>query len=254
MTEQDEQPPHGRKASQSFSIESILYKQRKQRGKNSDGESPSPTSPHSPALQLPLVRFPAWSQAMIAVSPPPPLPYRAGIPYPILLSPPGPQYCASRVYGETLPQAQVAVAHCRRLTAPRPSISDADDSDDTDSSAEEKTQSSAEAEPEASPSDKRGFRKKKRTAFTSRQLQELEGKFSEQKYLTKADRTRLAKRLGLTEKHVKTWYQNRRTKWKRGTTEAEWSKERELSAAAMYRQFVNQKSGLHSDGHVFPIH
>ena len=251
MTEQDEQPPCGRKASQSFSIESILYKKRKQRGKNSDGESPSPTSPNSPPLQLPLVRFPTYygSQPMVAVSSPPPFLHRAGMPYPILLSSPAPHYCANRVYYST---PQKGVANCRRLTAPRPSISDADESDDTDSSAEEKAQSSAEVE--ASPSDKRGFRKKKRTAFTTRQLQELEGKFSEQKYLTKADRTRLAKRLGLTEKHVKTWYQNRRTKWKRGTTEAEWSKERELSAAAMYRQFVNQKSELHGNGHVFPLH
>ena len=184
---------------------------------------------------------------MVAV-PPPPLLHRAGMQYPILLSP-APQCCPNRVYSGIL---QRDVAHCRHVTEARPSISDADDSDDTD---EEKTHSSAKEQMfEASSGDKRGFRKKKRTAFTTRQLQELEGKFSEQKYLTKADRTRLAKRLGLTEKHVKTWYQNRRTKWKRGTTEAEWSKERELSAAAMYRQFVNQKSGLHSEGHMFPLH
>ena len=91
-----------------------------------------------------------------------------------------------------------------------------------------------------------GFRKKKRTAFTSRQLEELEKRFKNQKYLTKADRVRLAEALGLTEKHVKTWYQNRRTKWKRGTTEVEWSKEREISAAVMYRQFVDEKNRLSS--------
>ena len=48
------------------------------------------------------------------------------------------------------------------------------------------------------------FKKKKRTVFTSVQLQELESKFSDQKYLTKHDRCTLAKSLGLTEKHIKT--------------------------------------------------
>ena len=86
------------------------------------------------------------------------------------------------------------------------------------------------------------FSKKKRTAFTSKQLQELELKFSKQKYLTKADRMELATALGLTEKHVKTWYQNRRTKWKRGTTEVEWSKQRELAATRMYHQFISERS------------
>ena len=86
------------------------------------------------------------------------------------------------------------------------------------------------------------FSKKKRTAFTAKQLQELELKFSKQKYLTKADRMELAAALGLTEKHVKTWYQNRRTKWKRGTTEVEWSKQREFAATMMYHRFIRERS------------
>lgn len=84
--------------------------------------------------------------------------------------------------------------------------------------------------------------KKKRTTFTSSQLESLEIRFSQQKYLTKHDRTKLALSLGLTEKHIKTWYQNRRTKWKRECSDEVWSKERETAAAAMYAQHIQLKS------------
>lgn len=85
-------------------------------------------------------------------------------------------------------------------------------------------------------------KKKTRTAFTNSQLQELERKFSQQKYLTKLDRKTLAKSLNLTEKHVKTWYQNRRTKWKKDCCEEDWSKHREQAATVMYRQYLELKS------------
>lgn len=57
--------------------------------------------------------------------------------------------------------------------------------------------------------------RKARTAFSDLQLKALERQFDRQKYLTVQDRTDLAQRLGLTDTQVKTWYQNRRTKWKR---------------------------------------
>jgi len=88
----------------------------------------------------------------------------------------------------------------------------------------------------------KSFKKKKRTAFTTVQLQELESKFGQQKYLTKLDRCTLATSLGLTEKHVKTWYQNRRTKWKKDCTEQDWSKQREQAATIMYNQYLQSKS------------
>ena len=86
------------------------------------------------------------------------------------------------------------------------------------------------------------YKKKRRTTFTNNQLQELESKFLKQKYLTKLDRCLLAASLGLTEKHIKTWYQNRRTKWKKECTDTTWSKEREAAAAAMYNQYVQMKA------------
>jgi hypothetical protein len=42
----------------------------------------------------------------------------------------------------------------------------------------------------------------------------MEDSFEQQKYLSIEDRVNLAHRVGLSELQVKTWYQNRRTKWK----------------------------------------
>ena len=47
----------------------------------------------------------------------------------------------------------------------------------------------------------------------------LEKNFSKQKYLSSPERLDLAKDLDLTEQQVKTWFQNRRTKWKRQLSE-----------------------------------
>ncbi|KAK3736941.1 hypothetical protein RRG08_009420 [Elysia crispata] len=59
--------------------------------------------------------------------------------------------------------------------------------------------------------------RKARTAFTDHQLSVLEKTFERQKYLSVQDRMELAAKLNLTDTQVKTWYQNRRTKWKRQT-------------------------------------
>ncbi|XP_042579987.1 barH-like 1 homeobox protein [Cyprinus carpio] len=59
--------------------------------------------------------------------------------------------------------------------------------------------------------------RKARTAFSDHQLAQLERSFERQKYLSVQDRMELAASLNLTDTQVKTWYQNRRTKWKRQT-------------------------------------
>ncbi|CAG5120909.1 unnamed protein product, partial [Candidula unifasciata] len=71
-----------------------------------------------------------------------------------------------------------------------------------------------------SPSGSESFVKPKkcrrsRTVFTELQLLGLEKRFEGQKYLSTPDRLDLAESLGLSQIQVKTWYQNRRMKWKK---------------------------------------
>ncbi len=62
-------------------------------------------------------------------------------------------------------------------------------------------------------------RRKARTIFTEEQIDHLEKSFEEKKYLSIPERISLAQVLGLTENQVKTWFQNRRTKWKKQLAE-----------------------------------
>jgi hypothetical protein len=51
-------------------------------------------------------------------------------------------------------------------------------------------------------------------ATTQKKVCELEKRFHKQKYLASAERAALAKLLKMTDAQVKTWFQNRRTKWR----------------------------------------
>ena len=62
-------------------------------------------------------------------------------------------------------------------------------------------------------------RKKPRASFTRPQVTELEKLFIKKKYLTSSERQKVAKSLDMSDCQVKTWFQNRRTKWKRETEE-----------------------------------
>ncbi|ESO03234.1 hypothetical protein HELRODRAFT_174136 [Helobdella robusta] len=62
-------------------------------------------------------------------------------------------------------------------------------------------------------------RRKSRTAFTNKQIFELEKRFVYQKYLTPVDRDEIAQALGLSNAQVITWFQNRRAKLKRDMEE-----------------------------------
>ncbi|XP_046366274.1 T-cell leukemia homeobox protein 3-like isoform X1 [Haliotis rufescens] len=77
-------------------------------------------------------------------------------------------------------------------------------------------------------------RKKPRTSFSRLQIMELEKRFHRQKYLASAERSALAKALKMTDAQVKTWFQNRRTKWRRQTAE-----EREAERQAANRLMMS---------------
>ncbi|CAI4224260.1 unnamed protein product [Auanema sp. JU1783] len=60
--------------------------------------------------------------------------------------------------------------------------------------------------------------RKPRQAYSTKQLERLETEFQNDKYLSVNKRVYLSKTLGLTETQIKTWFQNRRTKWKKQLT------------------------------------
>ncbi|XP_030757683.1 T-cell leukemia homeobox protein 3-like [Sitophilus oryzae] len=88
-------------------------------------------------------------------------------------------------------------------------------------------------------------RKKPRTSFTRLQIAELEKRFHKQKYLASAERAALAKTLKMTDAQVKTWFQNRRTKWRRQTAE-----EREAERQAANRLMLSLQAEALSKGYM----
>ncbi|XP_066994766.1 homeobox protein engrailed-1-B [Anabrus simplex] len=65
---------------------------------------------------------------------------------------------------------------------------------------------------------KPGIDRKPRQAYSAKQLERLEAEFKIDKYLSVSKRMELSKALNLTEVQIKTWFQNRRTKWKKQLT------------------------------------
>lgn len=65
---------------------------------------------------------------------------------------------------------------------------------------------------------KPGVDRKPRQAYSAKQLEKLESEFKHDKYLSVNKRMELSKGLNLTEIQIKTWFQNRRTKWKKQLT------------------------------------
>ena len=62
-------------------------------------------------------------------------------------------------------------------------------------------------------------KKKQRALFSPHQIQTVEKEFAKRRYVTEEKRVQLAFEVNLTEAQVKTWFQNRRTKWKKESKE-----------------------------------
>ncbi|RWS15250.1 homeobox protein HMX2-like protein [Dinothrombium tinctorium] len=62
---------------------------------------------------------------------------------------------------------------------------------------------------------KQNVERKPRQAYSAKQLERLEAEFQIDKYLSVSKRMELSAALTLTEVQIKTWFQNRRTKWKK---------------------------------------
>ena len=90
-------------------------------------------------------------------------------------------------------------------------------------------------------------RKKPRTSFNRPQIVELEKRFMKQKYLASNERSSLAKLLKMTDAQVKTWFQNRRTKWRRQNVE---EKEAQRHAANKIIMSLKQQQQQHQQTEV----
>ena len=62
-------------------------------------------------------------------------------------------------------------------------------------------------------------KKKLRPLFSAYQIQTMEKEFAKCRYISEGRRAELSSDLKLTEMQVKTWFQNRRTKWKKKSQE-----------------------------------
>nr|XP_033787521.1 homeobox protein engrailed-2 [Geotrypetes seraphini] len=84
--------------------------------------------------------------------------------------------------------------------------------------------------------------KRPRTAFTAEQLQRLKAEFQTNRYLTEQRRQSLAQELNLNESQIKIWFQNKRAKIKK-TTSNKNTLAMQLMAQGLYNHSTTSKDG-----------
>lgn len=98
---------------------------------------------------------------------------------------------------------------------------------------------------------KQGHRRK-RTAFTARQLERMQAVFQWNKYPGVTVREALASELGISEASVQVWFQNRRSKWrKREHNKRPTHRGKESDACSFYTHNTAQRSWMHPQAHSY---
>ena len=80
-----------------------------------------------------------------------------------------------------------------------------------------------------------GKSRKRRNNFGPEQIEQLEIRYQKQRHLSPGERTRLARKLGLSEGQVKTWFQNRRMNEKRSVQDNDLRQMMTSPQAAMHQ-------------------
>ena len=80
-----------------------------------------------------------------------------------------------------------------------------------------------------------GKSRKGRNNFGPKQIKQLEVRYQQQRYLSPEERTQLARKLSLSDRQVKTWFQNRRMKEKRSVQDNDLRQMMTSPQAAMHQ-------------------
>ena len=80
-----------------------------------------------------------------------------------------------------------------------------------------------------------GKSRKGRNNFGPKQIEQLEIRYQQQRYLSPEERTQLARKLRLSDRQVKTWFQNRRMKEKRSVQDNDLRQMMTSPQAAMHQ-------------------